>query len=479
MKKKVFSVCMAVIMLFGIFTVSAAAMTKSEFNSKLTNLKKTYYHGYRWTASFDGGWECYGYANMISYNVFGKSAKYWTKSYDLSGVKAGDVIQYGNTSGSGHTIFVTNVSGDTITYTDCNSDFNCTVKWNQTVSKSSKKMWSYSFSYRCVAPDLEEDDPLGKPVDIGTNFYAVLINVPAWKHLHYEENGNVDLRSAQDNTRQIWKFERQSDLSYKIISTYDGKLLDVAGAGQSKGTNVQTFVDHGDAAQQWFFYGSSGHYYIRAKHSKLVLDLDGNNSNEGTNIQMWEYNGSDAQIFQVYHTEMNPPTLSVTAGTSTSNTHLTWTSALGTNVYNVRIKQNDLDNSIWNVTSTTCDVKLPAGTYTAYIDACNYTSVRKSNEVTFTVISNDTEIKTSNNQSEGRCNLTTKITNLTQPAVYIAAMYASDGRLLDIEIEDINTGAENAQASLTRQADAKYIKIFLWDSLNGLKPLTECEKIDL
>ncbi len=334
----------------------------------------------------------------------------------------------------------------------------------------------YGYNWRTCNPN-----PLGNPVDLGTDFYAVIINVPAWKHLHYEENGNVVLRSAQDNTRQIWKFERQSDLSYKIISTYDGKLLDVDGAGTSNGTNVQTFIDHENAAQQWFFYGESGHYYIRAKHSNLVLDLAGNNSNEGSNIDMWEYNGSDAQIYQVYRTDMNVPTLNVSVSSENEKTQLSWSSALGVNVYNVRIKQGEQDYSVWNVTATNCDVQLPAGTYTAYIDACNYTSIRKSNEITFTVLEDISKPKIYNNMtlSDTAYNINTDIKYLTQSAVYAAAVYTADGKLIDVKTENLSSGATSASVSIAKNDNASYIKVYLWDSLNSMKPLTECERIDL
>lgn len=326
-----------------------------------------------------------------------------------------------------------------------------------------------------------EEDPLGKPVDLGTDFYAVLINVSAWKHLHYEDNGNVDLRAAQDNTRQIWKFERQNDLSYKIISTYDGKLLDVVGAGKTNGTSVQTYVDHGISAQQWFFYGSSGHYYLRAKHSNLVLDLNENNHNDGANIQMWEYNGGDAQIFQVYRTEMNCPILNVSASTENDNTNLSWSSALGTNIYNVRIKCGNIDYSIWNVASTSCNTKLPVGTYTAYIDACNYTNIRKSNEVIFNVTEDTSKLKLTNEISEysESYHINSKIANLTQSAVYAAALYASDGRMLDIQTVSLSGGETSASAALSKRADASYIKVFLWDDLESMQPLYDYERLSI
>ena len=157
MKRKVIG--MLIVMIIGsLFSFSAIAMTRSEFNAKLDNLRQTYYHG-KQQSTYEEGSTCFGYAYMIAKSVFGTSARTWATAYDLNNVKPGDVVQYGNTTGNGHTIFVTNVSGDTITYTDCNSDYEATIKWNQTVSKSSGKIWSYAFSYRKVAPNLESDKP--------------------------------------------------------------------------------------------------------------------------------------------------------------------------------------------------------------------------------------------------------------------------------------------------------------------------------
>ena len=55
-------------------------------------------------------------------NLKGEGFKAFVKVGDE--VKVGDLIQYGNTSGSGHTVFVTNISGNTITFVDCNGNGN-------------------------------------------------------------------------------------------------------------------------------------------------------------------------------------------------------------------------------------------------------------------------------------------------------------------------------------------------------------------
>ena len=105
MKKKSVFILLTVLIL-NLFSISGIAMTRSEFDAKLESLKQTYYQG-KQQSEYEEGWTCFGYAHMIAKNVFGTSAKTWAMSYDLNGVKAGDVVQHGNTTGSGHTIFVT------------------------------------------------------------------------------------------------------------------------------------------------------------------------------------------------------------------------------------------------------------------------------------------------------------------------------------------------------------------------------------
>ena len=46
------------------------------------------------------------------------------KTRSLDQLKAGDAIRYKN---NGHSIWVTAVNGDTITYADCNSDRQCKI----------------------------------------------------------------------------------------------------------------------------------------------------------------------------------------------------------------------------------------------------------------------------------------------------------------------------------------------------------------
>ena len=69
-----------------------------------------------------------------------------TKTSALDTLKAGDVLRY---RWNGHSIFVTGVEGDVVTYADCNSDYRCQIKWNQTITKEELKT---GFTYVKSAP---------------------------------------------------------------------------------------------------------------------------------------------------------------------------------------------------------------------------------------------------------------------------------------------------------------------------------------
>ena len=136
-------------------------------------------------------------------------------------------------------------------------------------------------------------------VDLGTNFYAYIINTGHWKHLTNDGN-NVSMRSETGAPNQVWYFERQNDLSYKITSLADGNCMEVWNFGTTDGTNVQTYPYNGNTAQLWHISGTSGAYIFQAKCASTVLDVNGNSSEEGTNVQMWTRNGTGAQLFQVW-----------------------------------------------------------------------------------------------------------------------------------------------------------------------------------
>lgn len=79
------------------------------------------------------GEQCHGYALKLGHEIFGGNPNAWQKQYNLNNLRAGDIIRYLN---NGHTVMVTNVSGDTVTITDCNFSGPCQVRWDKKMNKS-------------------------------------------------------------------------------------------------------------------------------------------------------------------------------------------------------------------------------------------------------------------------------------------------------------------------------------------------------
>ena len=131
----------------------------SEFNAKLEVFKNTIKEGSYIapdnTYTVNGtvvGWQCFGFANLIAYNVMGSyptvvsnatSVKSgWTitrasaTNSCIDTIKVGDVVRYRSGTSWDHSIFITGISGDTIYYADCNGNGDNIVHYNRTISKA-------------------------------------------------------------------------------------------------------------------------------------------------------------------------------------------------------------------------------------------------------------------------------------------------------------------------------------------------------
>ena len=169
---RLLSLAMAVCLVFAVTTLPVAAEGVT-----IEALQEKYPHGAYWNGgdpetytltpcvhhpdcdytggcdcnSFRGlGIQCLGFAYQLATLVYGGN-QYLERNpiYDSSAidtVKAGDIVRYRNGT---HSIFVTSVDGDIVTYADCNSDNKCGIRWGQTILKSTLKA---TFSYLDPAP---------------------------------------------------------------------------------------------------------------------------------------------------------------------------------------------------------------------------------------------------------------------------------------------------------------------------------------
>lgn len=412
--KKIISVMLSInitVLLF-VFsaTFSVGAITQSEFDSKINSLRSQYPNYSTWAnQSFDGGTECYGFARLIGYNVFGSYPSSWSRVYSIDNVKKGDILQYGNTSGSGHTVFVTNVSGDTITFVDCNGNGNysgssyvryCGIKWDNTISKYGRMFNRYSFSYLLSSPQLDSDITT---VDLGTDFYASITHIASWNHLTVEDNNNVDICWETYSDNQYWKFYKQYDGSYKIVSAKNDKCLDVENGSSDDGANIGVYENNDTDAQRWYIYKCGNGYQLKPKCSDCVMEMNAWNFYQGVNLVCGTKDNSDAEIFSINKRNFDE-LAETTLNYSDNNGSITfsWDTPKCASNYNLKIYNgNSVWNgeapiNIWNVQENSYNIELGEGTFTAVLQTYNaIQDYHECKSLTFTTnVSSYSPIKT-------------------------------------------------------------------------------------
>lgn len=137
----------------------------------------------------------------------------------------------------------------------------------------------------------------GKTVDVSNVSQANGANIHQWDYV----GGN----------NQKWRIvpvgaKRGLEGAYRITSVHSNKSLDVAGASQSEGANVQQWGYGGGANQQWNLLNTgNGYYKLQARHSHQMLDVAWASVDNGANVQQAIDNGNDAQLFAVIDTGNN------------------------------------------------------------------------------------------------------------------------------------------------------------------------------
>lgn len=141
-------------------TARADTYSVESITAKLESVLAEYPHGSTWTDSFDGGKQCYGFAKLVVYKLFGKytDSKYRSWLYNgnsssgmvkidavenctstnvqtlLQKALPGDVLQFdtGNTSGHQHSMIVYSVISNGAEIYECNWTKNTVTKTNLT-----------------------------------------------------------------------------------------------------------------------------------------------------------------------------------------------------------------------------------------------------------------------------------------------------------------------------------------------------------
>ena len=185
------------------------------------------------------------------------------------------------------------------------------------------------------------------PANLGDTFDGIILNTNCWKPIRSEASSNVVLHGEYGTTNEMWRFNRQSDGSYKIENFYDGLCLDAAGKGTTDGTNIGTYQSNDTEAQRWFIYATDDGYVFRPVYGELVMDLNGNLSDDNTNIHLWTYHGGEAQRFSIYTNSVvnygTPKKGTLSATTSDNMATLTISNSIYSDSYELYRSINNKD----------------------------------------------------------------------------------------------------------------------------------------
>lgn len=112
--------------------------TRSEnYQNSVTGYKCTHQErvGYYDCNHFDGKGQCWGFARKMAYEYYGVRFGYQPMIKDINKLKPGDIVRY-KPGTQEHSIWVTAVNGNQVTYVECNFNGPCMIDWDRITTKT-------------------------------------------------------------------------------------------------------------------------------------------------------------------------------------------------------------------------------------------------------------------------------------------------------------------------------------------------------
>lgn len=109
---------------------------------------------------------------------------------------------------------------------------------------------------------------------------------------------NVEQGSCSADTAS-WDLIDVGGREVAVVNRATGKVLDVNGASQDDGANVQGWSWNGTGAQRWRTEGSSSRTRLVNVNSGKCLDVSNSATHSGANIAQFRCNGGDNQRWQL------------------------------------------------------------------------------------------------------------------------------------------------------------------------------------
>ena len=401
--KKLISSLLTVIMVFGVLTVVPFTVNAASFTPRTTapdSSNANYYSSNPFYQSGYGMPNCTCYAYGRAYELLGSkprlstgNAGYWWWYNKNNGI-----YSYGSTpklgaiacwdkydQNQGHVAVVEAIDGNTVTISE--SHYRSTFFDTRTITaNSSNYLTSMRFLGYIYIGDFDTNPP--DPVDLGTDFYAYIMNTNSWKPLVNDGSHNACFNYDVYENQKIWHFIKKSNGSYKIISLFDNNALDVDLGKSDSGTDVGVWTDSNTTNQEWFIYGSSAQFYLKPNCSDCVLDMTGGKYYDGVNAQIFTKNGTDAQLFQIWKVDIVGD-FSIKSTVDNNIVNLDWTPSNNAEGYKVNIWNTDLieDTPYCScvTTNTHFSKELPKGNYRVCVFSYNNSSEKASNIIYITI----------------------------------------------------------------------------------------------
>lgn len=203
----------------------------------------------------------------------------------------------------GHVAVVESVNGNQITVSQYNESFSGAFNTRQITL--TKNAWPYPPSGYIY---LKESTPAAPTFSFDASLtYVISPQCAPSRCLEIagqskENRANVQIGTKKNLTSQQFKFVSVGDGYYKIVPQNSQKSLDCASQGTTPGTNVQQydFSNSHDSQRWWLEDAGGGYCYIVPKgNTALCLDVTGAVDKDGTNVQINTRNSSSAQKWKL------------------------------------------------------------------------------------------------------------------------------------------------------------------------------------
>lgn len=219
----------------------------------------------------------------------------------------------------------------------------------------------------------------------------------------------------------------------------------------------------------------SGWSYTNGYFSTKTRSLNDSTLGMGSSYRFLGY----IYIIDVDSNPPSTPTINISVGNNNTPTTISWYSEHAKDYWIAIRYSDDSWYKSFNTADTSWTNQFTPGTYKVHVEAVNDYGRTSYGYIDFTVSQSGVSTSTTATRTSGEIEVQTTISNLSQSAQCAIAVYSSDGKLLGNSITNANNSTQSVTAYFPNYSNASYVKVFLWDSLKGMKPLTSGEKVTL